>query len=148
MTTPQWVRTPCQPIAIADVLAYLVGLLDHPETAGETYPIGGPEVLSYQGMLERTADAMGKRRLVVPVPVLTPRLSAYWVDLVTDVDRSVAVPLIEGLRTPVVVEDDAIRDHLAFDLTTFDEALRRALGQRPDPSPEDVVARAREERRE
>ncbi|MFB6069201.1 MAG: NAD(P)H-binding protein [Halobacterium sp.] len=130
MVTPKWVRTPCQPIAVRDVVAYLVGVLDAPETAGETYEIGGPEVLSYQAMLERTAALAGKRLYILPVPVLSPRLSTYWVDLVTDVPRSVAHPLIHGLKNPVVVRDDSIRDVVAVDLTGFDEAARTALAER------------------
>ncbi|MFB6119760.1 MAG: NAD(P)H-binding protein [Halobacteriaceae archaeon] len=127
MITPKWVQTPCQPIYVADVVAYLVGVLDHPETAGETYEIGGPEVLTYGEMLERTAEQMGNRVTLLPVPVLTPRLSAYWVDLVTDVDRSLAHALIEGLRNPVVADDDPIREVLSVPLTPFDEGVRRAL---------------------
>ncbi len=127
MVAPRWVRTPCQPIAVADVVAYLVGVLDHPETAGETYEVGGPEVLSYQAMLERTAVLAGERLFVVPVPVLSPRLSTYWVDLVTDVPRSVVHPLIHGLKNPVVVTDDRIRDVVPVELTPFADAARRAL---------------------
>lgn len=127
MVTPKWVRTPCQPIAVNDVVAYLVGVLDHPETAGETYEIGGPDVLSYQQMLTRTAELAGKRLYILPVPVLTPKLSTYWVDFVTDVPKSVAHPLILGLKTPVVVSDDRIRDVVDVQLTPFDEAARRAL---------------------
>lgn len=129
MVTPRWVDTPCQPIAIADVVTYLAEALDAPETAGETFEIGGPEVLTYRSMLERTAAAMGHDPWILPVPVLSPTLSAYWVDLVTDVPRSVAHPLIEGLKNPVVVEDDSIRDHLPIPLTPFDEAVRRALDE-------------------
>jgi uncharacterized protein YbjT (DUF2867 family) len=127
MVTPKWVRTPCQPIAIADVVSYLVGVLDHPESAGETYEVGGPEVLSYETMLERTAAIAGKRIWILPVPVLSPQLSTYWVDLVTDVPRSVAHPLIHGLKNPVVVSDDSIRDVVPLELTSFDDAARRAL---------------------
>ncbi|MFB6218280.1 MAG: NAD(P)H-binding protein [Halobacteriaceae archaeon] len=127
MVTPKWVRTPCQPIAVRDAVRYLAGVLDHPETAGETYQIGGPEVLSYEEMMRRTAAALGREPVIVPVPVLSPTLSAYWVDLVTDVPKSVAHPLIDGLRTPVVVTDDAIRDVMAFELTPFETAGERAL---------------------
>lgn len=130
MLTPTWVRTPCQPIAVSDAVRYLVGVLDHPETAGETYEIGGPEVLTYQDMLERTADIMGEQVRILPVPVLSPRLSAYWVDLVTDVDRSVAHPLVAGLRNPVVVSDDRIREIVPFELTPFETAVERALDAR------------------
>jgi hypothetical protein len=81
-------------------------------------------------MMSRTATAMGKSVRIVPVPVLSPRLSAYWVDLVTDVDRSVAHPLIAGLKNAVVVNDDRIRDIVRFERTPFDEAVRRALAER------------------
>jgi uncharacterized protein YbjT (DUF2867 family) len=127
MVAPRWVYTDCQPIAISDVVEYLVGVLDAPEAAGETYQIGGPDVLSYREMLTRTAAAMGKRRLVVPVPVLTPNLSAYWVDLVTDIPRSISHPLIEGLRNPVVVTDDSIEAVVPVDRTPFRTAVERAL---------------------
>jgi uncharacterized protein YbjT (DUF2867 family) len=127
MVTPKWVRTPCQPIAVTDIVSYLVGVLDHPESAGETYEVGGPEVLSYETMLERTAALAGKRIWILPVPVLSPQLSTYWVDLVTDVPRSVAHPLIHGLKNPVVVSDDSIRDVVPLELTSFDDAARRAL---------------------
>ncbi|PSP31729.1 NADH-binding protein [Halobacteriales archaeon QH_10_67_22] len=132
MVTPKWVSNECQPVAIDDVVAYLVGVLDAPATAGETYGIGGPDVLTYREMMLRTARAMGRRQpRIVSVPVLTPELSSLWVGLVTDVSTAVARPLILGLKNPVVVTDDSIRDHVDVDLTPFDEAVRRAL---PDAS--------------
>lgn len=129
MTTPRWVRTPCQPIAVDDAVAYLVGVLEAPDAAGATYEIGGPEVLTYEEMIRRTADAMGKHPLILPIPVLSPGLSAYWVDLVTDVPRSTAHALIGGLKNPVVVEDDSIREVVDLELTPFDEAVERALDE-------------------
>ena len=129
MITPQWVHNNCQPIAIDDVVAYLVGVLDVPETAGGTYEIGGPDVLTYGDIIKRTAVVMGGRSpVIVPVPVLTPKLSSYWVGFVTDVDRRVARPLIDGLKNPVVVTDDAITAHVDVSLTPFDEAVEQALG--------------------
>jgi uncharacterized protein YbjT (DUF2867 family) len=128
MITPRWVHTRAQPIAIDDVVAYLVGVLDVPETAGETYEIGGPDVLTYGEILKRTGRKMGREPRLVAVPVLSPRLSSYWVELMTDVPTGVARPLIEGLRNPVVVEDDSIRDLLPIELTPFDVAVERALG--------------------
>ncbi|WP_396611060.1 NAD(P)H-binding protein [Haloferax sp. S1W] len=127
MVTPQWVETRCQPIAIADVVAYLVGVLDHPETAGETYEIGGPEVLTYREILQRVGSHLGQDPRILSVPVLTPRLSSYWIGLVTDVDAGVARPLIEGLKNPVVVQDNRIRDIISVDATPFDEAVEKAL---------------------
>ncbi|MFB6187668.1 MAG: NAD(P)H-binding protein [Halobacteriaceae archaeon] len=127
MITPKWVRTECQPIAIQDVIAYLTGVLDVSETAGETYEIGGPEVLTYEEILKRTAKQLGNKPVIIPVPVLTPKLSVYWVDLVTNVPKSVAHPLIYGLKNPVVVTDDRIRDLIPIELTPFDKAVANAL---------------------
>jgi len=130
MVTPRWVSTPCQPVAVSDVVAYLVGVLEEPATAGETFEVGGPDVLSYGEMLRRTATAMGRRPpVVLPVPVLTPRLSSYWVDLVTDVEFAVARELIEGLKNPVVADDDRIRELVPVELTPFDAAVRRAVAE-------------------
>lgn len=129
MVTPKWVHNECQPIAIADVVAYLVGVLDAPETAGETYEIGGPEVLTYAEMMRRVGCLTGREPTIVPVPVLTPNLSAYWVDLVTDVPKSIAHPLIAGLKNPVVADDAAIRELVPVELTPFDEAVERALAE-------------------
>ena len=137
MVTPRWVETPCQPIAIDDVVAYLTGVLDVPETAGRTFEIGGPDVLTYREMLETTARITGQRLRVVPIPVLTPELSAFWVDLVTDVPRGVARPLIAGLRNPVVVTDDGIAEYVDVALTPFETAVRRALAV--DPAAPDPV---------
>jgi uncharacterized protein YbjT (DUF2867 family) len=127
MITPRWVATKCQPIFIDDAIEYLVGVLDVPETAGGTYEIGGPEVLTYREILTRVGNRRGHRPIVVPVPVLSPRLSSLWVGLVTDVPASVARPLIEGLKNPVVVRDHRIESLVDVDLTPFDEAIDRAL---------------------
>ena len=133
MVTPEWVRTECQPIYVDDVVAYLVGVLEAPETAGETYEIGGPDVLTYEAMLERTAEALGRRPpVVLPVPVLSPRLSARWLWLLTDVPLGVARPLVDGLGNTVVVTDWRIEDHVDVDPTPFDEAVRLALGHRAE----------------
>ena len=142
MVTPQWVDTPCQPIAIDDVVTYLVEVLDVPELAGRTVEIGGPEVMSYKEVMARTAEIVtGRRPVIVPVPVLTPKLSAYWVNLVTDVPRSVAHPLILGLKNAVVVQDDSIREYLPIELTPFETAVRRAAdGGTDTPEPKSVAA--------
>ncbi|WP_181684599.1 NAD(P)H-binding protein [Halorhabdus salina] len=128
MIAPRWLYTECQPIAISDVITYLVGVLDHPETAGKTYEIGGPEILTYRDMLERTAAILGKRRYIIPVPVLTPRLSSYWVEFVTDVPKAISRPLILGLKNPVVVTDDSVADVISVEKTAFDDAVARAFG--------------------
>ena len=130
MVTPRWVSTRVQPIAIVDVIEYLVSVLEIPETAGKTYEIGGPEVLTYREVLVETGRlSSGRKPIIVPVPFLTPRLSAYWVALVTDVPTSVAYPLIHGMTTDVVVTDDRIRDVVPIELTPFETAVRRALDE-------------------
>jgi uncharacterized protein YbjT (DUF2867 family) len=131
MLTPRWVRTECQPIAVSDVVAYLVGVLETPETAGETYEIGGPDVLTYEEALRRTGRQLGREPLVVPLPVLSPELSVRWIELVTDVPPSVARPLVSGLRNPVVVRDHRIEALVDVTPTPFDVAVARALA--PDP---------------
>lgn len=133
MMTPEWVRTECQPIYVDDVVAYLVGVLEAPGTAGGTFEIGGPDVLTYESMLEHTAECLGRRPpLILPVPVLTPRLSARWLWLVTDVPLGVARPLVDGLRNTVVVTDRRIEAYVDVDPTPFDEAVRLALGDRAE----------------
>ena len=128
MTTPRWVQTPCQPIAIRNVLDYLAGCLEHEETTGQTYDIGGPDVLTYQRLMEIYAEEANlPRRWIIPVPVLTPRLSSYWLHLVTPVPTSLARPLVEGLRTPVICQDHRIRSIIPQDLLTCRQAIRFAL---------------------
>jgi hypothetical protein len=107
MITPRWVSTPAQPIAIRDALHALSATMDHPETAGRTLDIGGPEILSYRDILRIMAEVRGlPRRWILPVPVLTPKLSSLWIHLVTPVSRRIARPLAEGLRNPVVCRND------------------------------------------
>jgi len=133
MVTPRWVSTRVQPIAIRDVIAYLVGVLAVSDTAGNTYEIGGPEVLTYREMLVETGRLVtGRRPIILPVPVLTPRLSAHWVALVTDVPTSISSPLIEGMTTDVVVTDDSIREAVPIELTPFQTAVKRALEEDGD----------------
>lgn len=128
MTAPKWVRTPVQPIAIRNVLRYLQGCLEHDEMVGQTFDIGGPEILTYRRLFEIYAEEAGlPRRWVIELPVLTPRLSSYWIHLVTPVPSSIARPLAEGLSTPVVCEDNRIHSIISQDLLTCREAIRIAL---------------------
>jgi uncharacterized protein YbjT (DUF2867 family) len=111
------------------VVEYLRRAIEVPESAGETVEIGGPEVLSYQEMMERMAQATGRHLTVIPVPVLTPTLSVYWIDLMTDTPKHISHPLIEGLENPVVVTDDRATELFDVDLTPFDAAIERALAE-------------------
>ena len=127
MICPRWVSTPTQPIALRDVVAYIAGVCGHEAALGRSFDIAGPEVMTYRAMIERIARLRGKRLLIVEVPVLTPRLSSWWLHLVTPVNASVARPLIDGLRTPTVAHDDDIRELVSVEQTSFDDAVRLAL---------------------
>lgn len=132
MICPEWVDTRTQPIAIRDVLAYLVGALTTPETRGQSFDIGGPEVLTYRTMMDRVAAIMGKHHVIVTVPVLSPRLSAYWVDLVTPVSASLAHSLIEGLKNEMIARNQQVRRIMPISPTPFDTAVRLALHLQPE----------------
>ena len=130
MITPRWVDTEVQPIAVRNVLHDLVACLDVPETIGKTIDIGGPEVLTYRELMQVAAKAMGlRRRWIIPVPVLTPRLSALWIHLVTPVPYRMARPLGEGLRNRVVCRDERAQELMPQRLLSVREAVDAALGQ-------------------
>jgi uncharacterized protein YbjT (DUF2867 family) len=128
MIAPAWLKTATQPIGIDDVVEYLRRAPDVSESEGREVQIGGPDVLSYGEMLDRMAVAMGRRpRPMLPVPLLTPRLSALWLGLVTPVDTKVARPLVEGLTTATTVTDPSGAEPFGISAMPFDETLRRAL---------------------
>jgi uncharacterized protein YbjT (DUF2867 family) len=134
MIAPAWLKTATQPIGIDDVVEYLRRAPDVSEAEGREVQIGGPDVLSYGDMLDRMAGAMGRRpRPKVPVPFLTPRLSALWLGLVTPVDTNVARPLVEGLTTATIVTDPAGAKPFGISPLPFDETLRRALEEDEAP---------------
>lgn len=130
MVVPKWVtRTRCQPIAIRDVLHYLVAILDVSETAGRVLDIGGPEILSYRDMMQVYAREAGlPRRVIIPVPVLSPRLSSHWINVVTPLPIGLARPLVDSLTTDVVVRPaHDIRRFIPHTTIPLAEAIRRAL---------------------
>ena len=128
MVTPRWVRTKCQPIAISDVLHYLTAVLDDFETVDRVLEIGGPDVVSYVEMMQTYAEVAGlPRRIIVPVPFLSPRLSSRWVGLVTPLPGRIAVPLIDSLRHEVVMRNHDIDDLVPHRPLTFRESLELAL---------------------
>ena len=127
MVAPRWISSPTQPIALADVVRYLTGVAGHPDAIGASFDVGGPEVLTYRQMIERIGRLRRRRPFIVEVPILSPRLSSYWLHLVTPVRASVARPLVEGLRNATVAEDERIREVVPFPLTPFDQAAEAAL---------------------
>jgi len=126
--TPRWVDTPCQPIGVRNVLHYLIGCLECPATRGQTFDIGQPEILSYRKLMEIYAEEAGlKRRWIIPLPFLTPRLSSYWIHLLTPIPAALARPLTEGLKNPVICHDNRIAELLPQELFDCRKAIRLAL---------------------
>ena len=129
MTAPRWVRSRSQPIALEDLIEYLCSVAEVPETAGKTLDVGGPELLSYADLIRQFGEVTGKRPVIIVLPVLTPRLSSYWLDFVTSVPASVARPLIDGLRHDLPADDSDIRRLIPIELHTYREAVGAALRQ-------------------
>jgi uncharacterized protein YbjT (DUF2867 family) len=130
MITPRWVRTKTQPIALADVVRYLVGVLELDDAADRIFEVGGADVLEYLDILRRVAALQRRRMLIAPVPVLTPRLSSLWLSLVTDVDGRTGRALVDSMSNEVVVEDHSIRELVQFEPMGFDEAVAAAMADR------------------
>ena len=130
MVVPRWVSTRTQPIAVDDVIRYLAGVAGREEAYGRTFEIGGPDQLTYYDMLQVAAEVTtGHRVPIIRVPVLTPRLSSYWLALVTDVDARTGRNLIDSMVTEVVVTDESIREVVPGEPMSYEEAVRRALGR-------------------
>lgn len=130
MVVPRWVSTRTQPIALEDVVRYLAGVIDHPDALGRTFEIGGPEQLTYLEMLQVASEiSKGSRVPIVRVPVLTPRLSSYWLALVTDVDVTTGRNLIDSMGTEVVVTDTTIRDVVPGEPMSYAASVRAALAE-------------------
>jgi uncharacterized protein YbjT (DUF2867 family) len=128
MVVPRWAATRTQPIAVDDVVRYLAGVVGVEEALGEVYEIGGADQLSYVEMLQQAAEVINGRRVpIVIVPVLTPKLSSYWISFVTDVDATTGRNLIDSMGTEVIVTDHRIRDLVPGEPITYAEAVRRAI---------------------
>ena len=128
MITPRWVRSESQPIAVRDVLHYLIASLETPETVGRTFDIGGPDVMTYEDIMRQMAEALGlRKRIILPVPVLTPRLSSLWIHLVTPLHATIARPLAEGLRNRTVCRNDEAVRMMPHRCLTIREAMDAAL---------------------
>ena len=128
MVTPKWVATECQPVSVRDVLFVLVKLLELPETTGRTFDLGGADVMTYKEIMQTMARALGlSRRVIVPVPVLTPRLSSLWIHLVTPISARIARPLAEGLRNRVVCRDNEIQRLTGHTFLGVEASIERAV---------------------
>lgn len=129
MICPRWVYTRTQPIGIRDVLSYLTGCIEKPEYRGKVYDIGGPDIISYGDMMMSVARLLGLKRKLIPVPLLTPRLSSYWINLVTPLRTNTAQALIDSLRHETICENNEALDVFDIKPASFDEAARLALSR-------------------
>ena len=127
MVAPRWVRKKCQPIAVADVLYYLLGILANEKCLGQSFEIGGPEAISYKDMLLRFAKKRDLKRVIIPVPVLTPKLSSYWLIFITSTNYYLARSLIDSLKNDSVKTNDAIGAIIPKKCLTYEEAIDRAF---------------------
>lgn len=127
MIAPKWVRNHIQPIAIRDVLKFLLGVLLNKKSMGHTYDIGGPEVLEYREMLLQYAAVRNLKRYIIDVPVMTPRLSSYWLYFMTSTSYPLAVNLVDSLKVPVVARENDLAQQLSIRLTPYKKALHRAF---------------------
>jgi uncharacterized protein YbjT (DUF2867 family) len=134
MIAPRWLRVRCQPISIRDVIFYLTGVLGNQATLGQDFDMGGPDILTYQEMLKQFAEVRGLRRLVLPVPVLTPRLSSYWLYLVTAVSFPLAYTLVQSMKNEAVCRDNRITALLPRQLLSYREAVQLAFTRIADDS--------------
>jgi len=127
MVAPKWVKTKCQPIGIRDVLGYLIGVLHNEKAFNQTFDIGGPDILTYKNMLLGYANERGLKRWIITVPVLTPRLSSLWLNLITPVPYSLAKSLVDSMKNEVVCKDDRIKSVVPRKCLTYAEALHLAF---------------------
>jgi uncharacterized protein YbjT (DUF2867 family) len=127
MVCPKWVLTKSQPIAVDDVVAYLADAVGIPETEGRTFDIGGSDVLTYVDMMNRYAKMVGKSIRVIILPFLTPRLSSYWIDLITPVSASLARPLVDSLKHEATVQDHSIKGVIPIKTKSFEDAIKAAI---------------------
>ena len=127
MITPRWVFSKSPPIGLDDLLEYMIRLPDFEESAGKVYDAGGPEVVTYMEVMRRLARLLGKSPIIIPVPVLTPRLSSYWLRLITTVPVNIARALIDGLRHDVIADDASLRRLIPLPLKTLEEQISATL---------------------
>lgn len=127
MIAPRWLNTRCQPIAVSDVLYYLIQVLNHPKAFNKTFEIGGPDIMTFKEMLLAYARLRGLRRWILTIPVLTPRLSSYWLYFVTRVNFSLASSLVQSLKVESVVQDQEIDRLFPHPCLPFEEALKQAV---------------------
>jgi uncharacterized protein YbjT (DUF2867 family) len=135
MVSPSWAESPTQPIALGDVVDLLRFVIGNPSTYNHTFDVGGPEVLTYRTMMQRTAAVLGVERRILPLPLIPRSLSRLWVSVITGAPRELVSPLIESMGHPMVARDRDLMDRAGMTATPFDEAVREALADPPRDTP-------------
>jgi uncharacterized protein YbjT (DUF2867 family) len=143
MICPSWVKSKAQPIAVDDVIEYLIGCMEHPETAGRTFDIGGTEQVTYEELMRLYSAYLNRNLFIIEIPFLTTRLSSYWVDLITPVKASLARPLIDSLVHDTVVQNDSITKIIPLKLRTIMEAIEIATNEMKINPPQEEVNESR-----
>jgi uncharacterized protein YbjT (DUF2867 family) len=129
MITPRWLNTPSQPIAIRNVLQFLIGVMQNEKTYNKSFDIGGKDILTYKEMLLKFAKVRGLNRKIWVVPVMTPRLSSYWLYFVTSTSYPLAQNLVDSMKVPVICKENDLKDFLGIELIDYEEAIRLAFDQ-------------------
>ena len=127
MVTPKWLNTKTQPIAISNVIQYLKGVLLYEKTFDDSFDIGGPEILTYKEMLLKLAKVRGLKRYILTLPVMTPRLSSYWLYFVTSTSYKLAINLVNSMKVEVICRENRLADWFSFRLLTYEEAVQMAF---------------------
>lgn len=127
MITPKWVLTKTQPIAIRDVIFFLTGVLGHPETYNKSFDIAGPDVLTYKQMLQQYALARGFKNWIITVPIMTPKLSSYWLYFVTSTSYKLALNLVDSMKVEVIAKDKQLEELLGFKTHSYKQAINMAF---------------------
>ncbi|MGI9547594.1 MAG: NAD(P)H-binding protein, partial [Flavobacteriaceae bacterium] len=127
MITPKWVLTRSQPIAIRDVIRFLTGVIGHKKTYGKAFDIAGPDILTYKEMLQRYANARGFKNWIITVPVMTPKLSSYWLYFVTSTSFKLALNLVDSMKIEVIAKDNRLEQLLGIKTHSYEEAIDMAF---------------------
>ena len=127
MITPRWLKTKCQPIAIRNVIEFLNGVINNPETFNKSYDIGGPDILSYKDMLLRFAKVRGLKRRIIVVPVMSPKISSYWLYFVTATSFALAKNLVSSMKVEVICNPNNLADMLGIELMDYETSIKLAF---------------------
>ncbi|NVK26470.1 MAG: SDR family oxidoreductase [Flavobacteriia bacterium] len=129
MIAPKWLKTKCQPIAIRNVIQYLIEVIEVPETRGKSFEIGGPDILSYKDMLMEFARVRKLKRFILSIPIMTPNLSSHWLYFMTSTTYPLAVNLVHSMKVPVVVKNPEIQELIPIQLLTYEESIKLAFSK-------------------